>query len=246
MLLGEPLVVLTVVALALLAGAVTQNLVGIGLGLVAAPVITLVAPTLMPDVMLWLAMSLPLLTLWRDHEDIDWRGLGWSVPSRVLGTVVGVAAVATISVASLGVLVGVIVLVAVAATWRAVTVPMTRTSLLGAGLLAGFAGTASSIGGPPMALLYQHRDAHQIRSTMAVFFTYGAAMSLVGLALAGQLELSRFLIAAVMLPMLLIGTLLGTRARRRFSPERVRPAVLLVCAGSSLVLLVRSTVSLAG
>ena len=244
--LGESLVVLTVVALALLAGAVTQNLVGLGLGLVAAPVITLAAPTLMPDVMLWLAMALPLVTLWRDHEDIDWHGLGWSVPTRIVGTVVGVVAVATISVQSLGVVVGVIVLAAVAITWRAWRVPINRGTLLSAGLVSGFAGTATSIGGPPMAILYQHAEPQRIRSTLGVYFTFGAGLSLVGLALGGQLERSHFYVALLMLPVLLVGTVVGTRLRGRVAASRVRPAVLVVCGGSALVLLVRSGVGLLG
>ena len=33
---------------------------------------------------------MPCLTLVRDHHDIDWRGLGWSLPARLPGTLVGV------------------------------------------------------------------------------------------------------------------------------------------------------------
>ena len=244
MLLGEPLLVLAVVALALLVGAVTQNLVGLGLGLVAAPVITLAAPSLMPDVMLWLAMSLPLVTLWRDHDDIDWHGLGWSLPTRLVGTAVGVLAVATISVASLGVVVGVIVLTAVVLTWRSLRLPINRGTLLSAGLLSGFAGTATSIGGPPLALLYQHSEPTRIRSTLAVYFTTGAAISLTGLGIAGELELSHFWVSLLMLPMLFVGTAVGSTLRGRVAPSTVRPAVLVVCGGSAGVLLVRSAASL--
>lgn len=246
MLLGEPLTVLAVVGCALLVGAVVQNLVGLGLGLVAAPVITLVAPGLMPDVMLWLAMTLPLVTLLRDHDDIDWRGLGWSVPTRLVGTVAGVAAVATISVAALGVIVGVIVLTAVVLTWRALSVPLNPGTLLGAGLIGGFAGTATSVGGPPMAILYQHSPPQRIRTTLAVYFTTGAALSLVGLAIAGQLAKEHFYVSLLMLPVLVVGTVVGRRMRARFTAERVRPAVLLVCATSATVLLVRSLATLGG
>lgn len=244
--LGESLTVLAVVALALLAGAVVQNLVGLGLGLVAAPVVTLVAPTLMPDVMLWLAMALPLVTLVRDHHDIDWSGIGWSLPTRVVGTAAGVLAVATVSVGTLGVVVAVIVLVAVALTWRALRLPLNRASLLTAGLLSGFAGTTSAVGGPPMALLYQHSAPSRIRSTLAVYFTIGASLSLSGLALAGELEVRTFAVSALMLPVLVAGTVLGALLRPRLDPARVRPTVLAVCASSALVLLARSTVGLLG
>ncbi len=227
-------------ALALFAGATVQSLVGLGLGLVAAPVITIVQPGLMPEVMLWLACTYPLVTLAAEREDIHWAGLGWSLPTRVVGTAVGVAAVAMFSTRILGLLVAVMVLGAVLVTWLAVRPPITRGSLMTAGLVSGFSGTATSIGGPPMAILYQNRPPRQIRTTLAVYFMVGAALSLAGLALAGQLDLRRALLAACLAPVLPFGAALGHALRRRLPERRVRGAVLLVCAASALVLLVRS------
>lgn len=228
------------VALALLAGAAVQSLVGLGLGLVAAPVITLVEPGLMPEVMLWLACTYPVVTLATEREDIHWAGLGWSLPTRLVGTGLGVAAVATFSTRVLGLAVAVMVLLAVLVTWLAVRPPITRGSLMTAGLVSGFSGTATSIGGPPMAILYQEQPPRQIRTTLAVYFMVGAALSLAGLALAGQLELREALLAACLSPVLPAGAVLGGTLRRRLPQERVRVAVLLLCASSAVVLLVRS------
>jgi uncharacterized protein len=228
------------VALALLAGATVQSLVGLGLGLVAAPVITLVEPRLMPELMLWLACTYPIVTLAGEREDIHWAGLGWSLPPRMLGTGLGVAAVATFSTRVLGLVVAVMVLLAVLVTWLAVRPPITRGSLMTAGLVSGFSGTATSIGGPPLAILYQHRPPREIRTTLAVYFMVGAALSLAGLALAGQLGLREALLAACLVPVLPVGAVLGRFLRRRLPAHRVRGAVLLVCACSALVLLAKS------
>jgi uncharacterized membrane protein YfcA len=228
------------VALALLAGATVQALVGLGLGLVAAPVVTLVAPELMPEVLLWLAFAYPIVTLLVEREDIDWRGLSWSLPTRILGTAVGVAAVAAFTTRELGIAVALMVLLAVALTWRAVVVPMNPATLMTAGLVSGVTGTATSIGGPPVAILYQHRPPREIRTTLAVYFMVGAALSLCGLALAGQLEGHRALVALALAPVLPLGAALGHALRRWLSAAQVRRAVLLVCATSALVLLVRS------
>jgi uncharacterized membrane protein YfcA len=228
------------VALALLAGATVQSLVGLGLGLVAAPVVTLVEPELMPELMLWLAFGYPFVTLAGERKDIDWRGLGWSLPPRVVGTWLGVLAVTAASTRVLGVVVGTMVLVAVLVTWRAVVVPMNRGTLLTAGLVSGFTGTATSIGGPPVAILYQHRPPREIRTTLAVYFLVGAALSLVGLGLAGQLHADRALLAAVLSPVLVLGALLGWWLRPRLAEQRVRHAVLVVCGASAVALLVKS------
>lgn len=228
------------VALALLVGATVQTVVGLGLGLVAAPVTALVAPELMPGLLIALAMVLPCMTLVVEREEIHWPGLAWSLPTRLVGTTIGVWVVASFSDRSLGIAVGLMVLVAVALTWRAVRVPITRGTLVAAGLVSGVTGTATSIGGPPIALLYQHRPARQIRTTLAVYFLVGAALSLVGLTASGELTGQEVVLAAVLLPVVLAGALAGVPLRARLRPDVVRPAVLAVCAVSALALLVRS------
>ncbi len=228
------------VALAVAAGAVTQTMVGLGLGLVAAPVITLVAPESMPAVMLWLAIALPVVTLASERHEIDWAGIGWTTPTRIVGTAVGAAAVAALPVRSLGLVVAVVVLAAVIATWRAVRIPVTRPALVVAGLVSGFSGTATAIGGPPMAILYQHRPARQIRTTLAVYFLLGASLSLLALGVAGELRRHDAVLAAGLLPLLLLGSITGSWLRPRLAEHHVRPAVLLVCASSAIVLGVRS------
>ena len=227
---------------AVLVGATVQTVVGLGVGLTAAPVITLLEPALMPGVMIALAFVLPCVTLVHDHADIDWGGLGWSLPPRVVGTAVGVWVVATFTADQLGVFIGSIVLLAVVLTWHAVTVPVTRSTLGGAGFVGGVTGTATSIGGPPFALLYQHRPPAQIRSTMAVYFLIGAAISLVGLTISGDLERHQLAVAGLLVPALGLGVLVGVPLRRALPADRVRPAVLLVSAASSLALVLRSLV----
>ncbi|WP_030483520.1 sulfite exporter TauE/SafE family protein [Nocardioides aequoreus] len=236
--LGLP--TLTVLCLAVVVGTLVQTTVGLGLGLVAAPVTALVAPSLMPGTMLLIVSVLPLMTLSREHADIDWRGLGWSFPTRLLGTVVGVVVVARVDDRQLGVLIGAMVLAAVLLTWRAVTPPVNRGTLATAGFVSGITGTASSIGGPPMALLYARRDPRQIRTTLAVYFLVGASMSLLGLALAGELTWLQAEVALLMVPLLLLGAETSRLLRHRLRPSLVRPAVLVVCGASAGALLVRS------
>lgn len=240
MFLGVDAGVLVAIAVTLVVGAAVQGLVGLGLGLVSAPVVTLLDPALMPQLLIWLAATLPLLTLTRERADIDWRGLAWVLPARIPGTAVGVALLAVFSTRALGIGVGVMVLAAVLLTVRAVRLPVNRISLVVAGLVSGITGTATSIGGPPVALLLQHRPPPQVRTTLAVFFVAGASLSLAGFALAGELRLQVALLALVLSPCLVVGTLLAIRLRGRLHERALRPTVLAVCAASALVLLGRS------
>ena len=229
-----------VLAATLVVAAGVQGLVGLGLGLVSAPVVTLVAPQLMPELLLWLALLMPLVTLVREHHDIDWRGLALSLPWRVPGTVVGVFLVALLSTATLGLLVGSMVLLSVLLTLRAIVLPVNGWTLSVAGFVSGITGTTTSIGGPPMALLYQHRSPAQIRSTLALYFLAGATLSLTGLGLAGALEVSTLLLALALVPTLVAGFALSRALVGRVPARHIRSGVLLVCALSAVAVLARS------
>lgn len=242
MLLGVEAWVVVVLAVALFVGALVQGTVGLGLGLVAAPVASLLEPQLVPEMMLWLAMLMASQTMLTEHRGTDWRGLGWALPSRVVGTVVGVWVVAVASDRVIGIAVGVMVLASVLLTVRTVTLPVNRVTLPVAGLVSGVTGTATSIGGPPLAILYQHHRPVVLRPTLAAYFAIGAALSLVGLGIAGQLRMDVFLLAALLSPVLLLGIVASVPVRRLLPRELVRTGVLTVCASSALVLLVVSLV----
>ena len=73
---------------------------------------------------------------------------------------------------------------------------------------------------------------------MAVFFTIGAALGLVGLLLAGELTWSQVWHALVLAPALLVGALLAVPLRNRLRGPTFRHGVLAVCSASAVVLVV--------
>lgn len=77
-----------------------------------------------------------------EHHDIDWRGLGWSLPTRILGTVLGVLLVVWFPPAGLGVALGLMVLLSVLLTVKHVEVPVSPGTLSVAGFVSGVTGTA--------------------------------------------------------------------------------------------------------
>ncbi|MEI2818687.1 MAG: sulfite exporter TauE/SafE family protein [Marmoricola sp.] len=229
-------------ALVLVAGATVQSLVGLGLGLVAAPIVTLLQPDLMPELLLVLGALLPVLTLIEERGAIDWRGLGWALPARLPGTWVGVALLAAASATQLDLVIGSMVLVAVALTAFAPVIPKSWIALVTAGFFSGISATTSAIGGPPMALVYQSRPRAEIRSTLAVYFIVGSLISLGGLALGGHFSWRVVLLGLAMSPTLAIGAALARVLQGRVAGERVRLAVLIVCAASAGALLIRDLV----
>lgn len=225
---------------ALLVGAVVQSLIGLGLALVASPVVAMLDPSLVPGTLIICSFVLPVLTLVHEHHDIDWRGLRWAFPARFIGTAIGAWLVAVASHALLGVVVGVFVLVAVALSlisWRPSPTPLALS--LGA-LVSGIGGTATSIGGPPMALVYQHQRASMLRCTLAVYFIVGSLVSLATLTAIGELTWHQIGTALVLVPFVLLGFGAAVRLRRRVDVSKVRTGVLVVASVSAVILIVRS------
>ncbi|MBV8996383.1 MAG: TSUP family transporter [Pseudonocardiales bacterium] len=226
-------------------GALVQGAVGYGMALVAAPLLALIEPALVPVPLILLSSAHAVLAAVRDWRHADWTGIGWAMLGRLPGTGLGVLAVVALSQRVFALLVGLAVLGWVLLSllsWR----PRPRPgSLLLAGLVSGAGGTAASIGGPPIALLYQDAAGPRVRGTIGGYFVLGSAISLAALAAAGQVTGESLASTAVLAPFLLAGFGLSGPARRVLDNNgRTRRAVLAVAAISAALLLGR--VMLAG
>ncbi|MFG2015452.1 sulfite exporter TauE/SafE family protein [Actinomadura geliboluensis] len=237
-----PLDFLLIGGLAALAGAIVQGSVGLGVGLVATPVVTLLYPSLMPGAILVVALVLPLATLAREVGHVDSRGLGWAFGGRLAGTPFGVWLVAAVPARVLGVVIGTVVLAALAMTAGSREVPRNRRTLAAAGVVSGTTGTASGIGGPPLALLYQRESGPRVRATLALYFAGGTLLSLVVLGATGHLPARQVVAGAALLPFVLAGFLAAGPLRRRLDAGRLRLALLIVVGTSAVVLIVRNLV----
>lgn len=228
-------VVLVVVAV----GAAVQGTVGFGANLLVAPVLAVVEPDAVPVTPMLLVLPLALAMVWREHHGVDRGAVGWLMLGRLPGTAVGALVVAAVSATTLSVLAGVGVLVAVATSLLTARVPITPATTVGAGVASGALGTATSIGGPPMALLFQHREGPELRSTLAAAFALGTVVSLAALAVAGVVDADHVLLAAALLPGTAAGVLASSRLTHHVDGRWLRPAVLAFAAVTAVVAIVR-------
>jgi uncharacterized membrane protein YfcA len=182
-------------------------------------------------------LALPLATGMAigERAHVDWHGVGWLMVGRIPGTVVGATIVALVAASTLSVLAGASVLVAVALSVVSTTVVVTRPTTVAAGLASGIMGTATSIGGPPLALLYQHHEGPVLRSTLAVTIGIGTVISLAGQALAGAVHGWQLLLALSLLPGVGAGLALGRVVSRRLDERWLRPAVLGFATAAALL-----------
>jgi hypothetical protein len=102
---------------------------------------------------------------------------------------------------------------------------------------AGTTGTATSIGGPPIGLVYQQETGPRIRATLSLYFVVGNLLALAALAAAGHLP-GRALSAGLLLaPCAMAGFVIASRLRGFLDRGRIRVAVLLVAAASAIILI---------
>lgn len=232
---------MTVVAagLVVMVGTLVQGSVGFGMAIVAAPLLALLDPSLVPVPLLVLGLGYAVLALRREPSDVDWRGVGWALLGRLPGIAVGAAAVATLPTRPFAALVAAVVLAAAVLSlvrWRPRPTPV---ALLLAGVVSGIGGTATSISGPPVALLYQNATGARVRATLAAYFVAGSVLSLSGLAIAGQVTSDKLLAGALLLPFMAVGFVVSGPARHLLDRGWTRPAVVAVAVGGALLLLIR-------
>ncbi|MDX2380914.1 MAG: sulfite exporter TauE/SafE family protein [Acidimicrobiia bacterium] len=226
--------------LAVYVGSTVQASVGIGLGMLASPVLALADPDFIPATIVICVVPLSISIAWTDRHHIDGRGFLLAILGRLPGVVVGALLAASLTDDVLTILVAGSVLGAVAASLSGRHFRPTDPAVVSAGLASGFTGTTTGVGGPPMALVYQHSDPAIMRSTIAAFFAVGAGMSVTALWIAGEVGRRQLELAAMLLPGVILGVVTAHYVRGRLDPAAVRPAVLAICAGTSALLLLKT------
>ncbi len=220
-------------------GSALQASIGVGLGLLAAPTLSLIDPDFIPGALTVCVVPLTVGMTIREHHHIDRGGISRAVIGRFLGVVIGAVLIANMGQGTIAIVIGLSVLLAVVGSLTGVRFAPTPRNLLVAGTASGFSGTVAGVGGPPMALTYQHSDPRTLRATLAMFNMIGSAFTIPSLAIAGVIGRRELQLALLLVPGVLLGLWMGQFTISRLPPERVRPFVLVACAASAFVLLAR-------
>ena len=220
-------------------GSALQASIGFGLALLTAPLLEWVDPRLVPGPLIIAVTVLLALTAHRERQAIDARGVGWILAGRVPGTVLGAIALTSMTSRALTVSLGLLVLLGVGLSLLSLRVPRTPGLLSFAGLISGMMGTTAALGGPAVAILYQHERGPMVRSTLAAYFLVGAFMSLGALYLIGRLGRVELALGVALLPGIVGGFLLSRGMGAWMDRGRTRTAVLLLSGLAGLASVIR-------
>lgn len=219
--------------------AAVQGVAGFGLVLLAAPVVTMLDPRLVPGPMLVAAFVLTIVMAVRDRAGLDVRAVGWAFAGRVPGALLGAWLLAQLDTRALELVVAVTVLAGVAMTASTLRIAITRTALLVAGFVAGVMGTTTAIGGPPIAIVYQHEPGVTVRGTLSGFFVFGSLVSMAALVLVGRFGWQDVRFGLGLLPATLGGYALAQPMTRVVDRGYTRTVVLGVSTAAAAALLLR-------
>lgn len=229
------------IAAAVCLGSVVQRLSGQAFGMIASPVVALIAPQHLPATVLLLGLFVGAGALSMDLKAVSWREAKPGMAGRLVGGVIGAAIAARLADGgAIGVVVAVIVLIAVALSLSGLRPKIRPLSLGIAGATAGVMGTITAIGAPPMAILYAHEEATRSRAMQNLFFGWGMICSITALVGFGVVSVSDLVLAVCLVPFAALGLFASRSASHLLAGRPIRPVALTLATAAALTILARA------
>ncbi len=238
--LDIPPLLLALAALVVACGVIVQSTTGMGFGLATAPILAMIDIRLVPVPVIALGALTAIIAAWSHRREVVAPEIGWALGGRIAGTFGAVGLLALMPERETFMLLfSVAILVAVAMSLVGVLIPLSRGTLVAMGTVSGLMGTISSVGAPPMGLIYQRVEPARARATLNAFFAIAAALSLAALALIGRVGQSDLIAIALFLPVMLVTSRLAPRFTA-IVDRRYRPVILGLSAFAAITLLIRA------
>ena len=220
-------------------GALVQGTIGFGLNVIAAPVAAILQPDSLPAAMIIMSLPMTAGSAIRERAHIDREGVLWATLGRLPGVVLGALIVSRLDPEALAPWIGAMVVVAALMSLSAADIPITALSTALVGTVAGVMGTTSSVGGPPLALLYQREPGPILRSTLGATFLLGSGLSLTALTLADRVHAWHWALGAALTPAVAIGLVLSRGLHARVDAGWLRPGVVALACLAGLAVMLR-------
>lgn len=240
--IGEiPFWALTLAWIVVAIAALTQATIGFGFNILAVPMMSLIHPDLAPNPQLLITLVLSAATVMRERGRLeDLKEVAFVLAARPIGGLAGLAVIGLATAFWLDLSIGVIVLLAVAILSTNITVERTPVSESLAGFTSGFTSIVSSIGGPPLILLYRDETGKTTRSQLGIVFLIGALISIGLRSLGQEFGTGDLVIGLSMLPPMFLGFSIAGPARSKIDRIGLRTPVLVMSSLAAVSLIGRA------
>lgn len=220
-------------------GATVQASVGIGIGLVAGPVLLAVDPAFLPGPMILATSVLTARHLLVDGAHADRGTVTRAYVGAPIGLAIGLAVVAVADESTMRIVIGSAIVVAAGVLLLGLRVARTaRTDVVGGGAYS-LSLIAAGIPGPAAAVAFNDLGPAAYRGTMGFLGTPISFVSLALLVAAGEFGTNELELTAWMLPGVLVGLLAGRHVRPHLDHTWFRPALLWLALLGGAAVVVR-------
>lgn len=224
--------------LVLAIGACIQGVIGYGIALLAAPLLYLINPDYVPIPIILTSTLLCSLLILREWKHVELRSLSWTILGGGLGVILAAMLLMYLSASQFGIVFGTLILIAVVMSLLGKNPRITPFTSSAAGFVSGFMGACTSIGGPPVALLYQSADADTIRANLPAFFLCTCIVAIITFSATGALDYGDVKLFLWMIPGVVTGFLLSTLLKPWLTGKSIRPAILAIAGIAGLLAIV--------
>lgn len=242
--MGVPEMVL--VAAAVLVGAATQRVSGMGFGLVSAPLLVLIVGPF-TGILLTnaLGVTTSLIILTRVWRHVDLRQLALLAPASLIAIVPGAWVALTMPSAPLAIVVGSLTFSALLGVLLSERLRVFRgiPGAISAGALSGFMSATAGVGGPAITLyaLSTGWDHRSFVGTVQLYFAIVAGTSLTAKGGLPDLPAATWVLV---LGALVLGVLIGSRLARHIPAHRARWIMIGLALAGSLTTVAKGIIDL--
>jgi uncharacterized membrane protein YfcA len=242
--IGLSLPELGYVTLCVLLGAIVKGYSGFGASIFWVVSVSLALPPIqvVPMVLMFEVISSFYLlpSIWKD---IQWKPISNLMIGTCIGTPLGIYALTSLPATIIRMALAVIVLTTAMLLLRGFTLDKVpgKPATVGVGVLAGILNGSMSIGGPPVVLFFFSTPigiAVSRASIIAYFFGLDA-VGAVMLSSQGLIDVAVFLRTVLLIPLLLLGTLIGNQGYKKSNPDRFKKTALYIWIFLSIMLFIR-------
>jgi hypothetical protein len=227
-------------AVAMFFGAIVQRLAGQGFGMIATPMLAIVAPQLLPASILLVGVVIGFASSSIEVSAVEKKELPAGFAGRALGSVIAVwIATHMAQTGGFALLIAGMVYLGIALSLLGLRVAIRPISLFLAGIGSGIMGTLTAVGAPPMALLYQYEEPRRSAAMQNIFFTFGLFVSLGALGAVGLITRQHLLFAASLLPVVIIALYVAQPLAKHVAKSQIRPYALALAGTAATILLLK-------
>ncbi|WP_295645802.1 sulfite exporter TauE/SafE family protein [uncultured Corynebacterium sp.] len=244
--------VVGIVFAVVVAGATLQRISGMGMGLLAAPVLALVmGPIVGIMVVNILAAINALVNSFSAHPHVDWRRFWLIGPVMVLGALPAVYLVENMPVAWLQIFVGTLLVIALTVvTFGQSRVPVAhgRAPAITSGIVGGFMNTIAGVAGPALTVYAQAArwEQRSFAATLQPLFVVSGVVSFAAKYFTDAANISNvpLVIWPAGLVAMGVGIFTGKYLARKVSRNSARTLAITVATLGALTAVVRGVLSL--